>query len=150
MSLIKLEEKNILLNQSFSNQEEYFQKITKKLMTENMVKEGYFESITKREITYPTGLYIGEQSIAIPHTDYQLSNVTAILVSVLKDSLPFQRMDDPEETVSVNVIIQLLFDSPDKQPQLLKELMNKVTNQDFLQAIMGAKSKTEVLTAFNK
>ena len=149
MSLIKLEEKNILLNQSFSNQEEYFQKITKKLMTENMVKEGYFESITKREITYPTGLYIGEQSIAIPHTDYQLSNVTAILVSVLKDSLPFQRMDDPEETVSVNVI-QLLFDSPDKQPQLLKELMNKVTNQDFLQAIMGAKSKTEVLTAFNK
>lgn len=150
MEELPIKKENIYIRQQFLSSKDYFEKMVSKFEREGLVKEGYYDSIINREEIYPTGLYTGKINIAIPHTDYQFSNTTAIVITTLEDSLTFKRMDDPDESVEVKVIIHLLFDNPDKQPKLLQKLMSLVTNQSFLEEIVLADNSLEIEEIFKK
>ena len=59
-------------------------------------------------------------------------------------------MDDPTKLCGVNIIIQILFYTPDKQVELLKQLMNLIQNQNFLQDVLDANNKKTILDLFEK
>lgn len=59
-------------------------------------------------------------------------------------------MDDPTKLCGVNIIIQILFYTPDKQVELLKQLMNLIQNQNFLQDVLDANNKKTILNLFEK
>ncbi|MCJ0583646.1 PTS sugar transporter subunit IIA, partial [Enterococcus cecorum] len=70
-------------------------------------------------------------------------------VTILENAVKFKRMDDSSKSVNVKIILQLLFDKPDKQVTLLKELMAKVTDQNFLQKLVKEKNEENIVKLFN-
>ncbi|KYC60124.1 MULTISPECIES: PTS sugar transporter subunit IIA [Heyndrickxia] len=150
MGNIPLEVKNIYVKRNFSSADDFFKVITSKLEKEGMIKEGYYNAITNREKTYPTGLDTGQIKVAIPHTDCKFSNKTQLIVTTLEKPVKFKRMDDPDSEVSVSVIILILFDNPNKQLKLLSEIMKIVKNQELLAEILKAKTPEEVYQLLNQ
>ncbi|WP_052123348.1 PTS sugar transporter subunit IIA [Heyndrickxia coagulans] len=150
MGNIPLEVKNIYVKRKFSNSEEFFEIITAKLEKEGMINEGYYDAITNREKTYPTGLDTGQIKVAIPHTDCQFSNTTQLIVTTLEKPVKFKKMDDPDSEVNVSVIILILFDNPNKQLELLSEIMKIVKNQELLAGILKANTPEEVYQLLNQ
>ena len=148
MTMLPIKLENIKLDQQYKNRENYLKKMGEQLFSAGLVNEGYSTSIINREEIYPTGLATGEINIAIPHTDYQFSRTTDIFITVLKTPIAFFRMDEPEKTVEVSIIVQILFDNPEKQPDILKELMEIITNQRVLKEMIAAQEPKEVLRHF--
>lgn len=149
MNKIIINEENIFLNKKFTDQKEYFDYIFNSLYERGIVKKNYFKSIVRREAQFPTGLDTGEIKIAIPHTDFQVSKGTAIIITVLERPLLFSKMDNPVEKIKVDIIVQIVFDSPEKQPELLKKLMKLVSDQENLYLLKNCKNKKEVIELFN-
>lgn len=48
-------------------------------------------------------------------------------------------MDDPDYVIPVNVAIMILFNNPEKQPQMLKYIMGIVQSQENLHEIINTK-----------
>lgn len=134
----------IMLNQSFKSKEEFFHKIGNELKERGKVKEGFYEAIMSREDTYPTGLDTGEIKIAIPHTDYQFSNTTQLIITTLTEPVNFFQMDDPALEIGVNIIILILFDKPEKQIGILEQIMKIVKDQALLKKLMHVETPEKV------
>lgn len=150
MSGIPLQLENIHVKQNFSDQQEFFETITKKLKEKGLIKDGYYEAIVTRESKYPTGLDSGAVKVAIPHTDYEYSNTTELVVTTLEKPIAFNLMDDPDSEVNVDIIILILFDNPEKQLDLLTNIMTIIQNQDLLTEISNATTSQEIYQLLNK
>ena len=48
-------------------------------------------------------------------------------------------MDEPDYIIPVNLAIMILFDNPEKQPEMLKYIMGIVQSQENLNKIIEAK-----------
>lgn len=150
MGNIPLKVDNIYVKEKFSNQEEFFKTIAKRLKEKGLVKEGYYKAIIDRENVYPTGLDSGLIKVAIPHTDYEYSNTTELIVTTLKEPIKFQLMDDPEKEEDIKIIILILFDNPEKQLELLTNIMTIIQNQKLLSEILNATTSQEIYQSLNK
>lgn len=145
-----LSKDDIFLNQNFKNTKSYYEKICEHLFKEKKVDSEYFKSIEDREKQFPTGLKTGKICVAIPHTDYQHSKTTQLVITTLKDPVYFKQMDDPEKECAVNIIIQILFDTPEKQLLLLKELMEIIKDQHFLKKVIEATDTDTIVNLFKE
>ncbi|MBG1273994.1 PTS sugar transporter subunit IIA [Lactobacillus paracasei subsp. paracasei] len=132
-------ESDIFIDQEFQDEQEYFEVVTQHLLKEGKVKAIFLESILQRERSYPTGLDTGEIKVAIPHTDYTNANTTQLVVTTFKSPVGFHQMDDPDYVIPVNVAIMILFNNPEKQPQMLKYIMGIVQSQENLHEIINTK-----------
>lgn len=121
----------IEVNSEYASQKEMFEFISQKLYEKKLVKETFQEAIIKREKEYPTGLFIGKDSIAIPHTDVEHIERPFIYVIKLNKTLPFVQMATTEEWVDVNSVFILGIKEPSKQAGLLSQIMSKVQNDQF-------------------
>ena len=146
---LPVERSNVFIHKKFKNEEEYFDSMSNFLEKHDLVTNEYRKAILDREENFPTGLEIGDINIAIPHTDYIYSKTNTICVTTLENAVKFKRMDDSSKSVNVKIILQLLFDKPDKQVTLLKELMAKVTDQNFLQKLVKEKNEENIVKLFN-
>lgn len=147
---IPLQLENIYVNQTFSNQQEFFETITNKLKEKGLIKDGYYEAINSRENKYPTGLDSGLLKVAIPHTDYEYSNTTDLIVTTLEKPIIFNAMDNPDLEIEVDIIILILFDNPEKQLELLTNIMKIIQNQELLKEISNATTSQEVYQLLTK
>lgn len=134
----------IMLNQSYTSKEEFFQRVGSDLKSRGKVKEGFLEAIASREETYPTGLDTGEIKVAIPHTDYQYANTSQLIIATLAQPVNFSQMDDPDLEIGVKVIILILFDKPEKQIEILEQIMKIVKDQALLKELLGAETPEKV------
>lgn len=142
------DKKDIFINKEFENTDSYYEFVCQHLEKELKIDSNYLSSIENREKSFPTGLKTGKICVAIPHTDYQHSKTSQLVVTTLKKPLKFRQMDDPNSFCDVNIVIQILFDTPDKQLSLLKNLMKLIQDQEFLQKIKNAKDKSQIINAF--
>ena len=145
-----LSEDDIFINQVFESCNSYYERICDHLLREEKVDINYLHSIKEREKKFPTGLNTGKICVAIPHTDFQHCKTNQLVITTLKRPVYFKQMDDPTKLCGVNIIIQILFYTPDKQVELLKQLMNLIQNQNFLQDVLDAKNKKTILDLFEK
>lgn len=150
MSTIPLQVDNIYVKEKYSDQEDFFKTITKKLEEKGLVKEGYYKAILDRENVYPTGLDSGLVKVAIPHTDYEYSNATQLIVTTLVEPIEFHLMDDPDSKVDIKIIILILFNNPEKQLDLLTNIMTIIQNQKLLSEISNATTSQEIYQLLNK
>ena len=145
-----LSKDDIFLNQNFTDTDSYYQEICGHLLKEGKIDQKYLESIEEREKQFPTGLNVGNICVAIPHTDYQHSKTTQLVITTLKTPINFRQMDNPDKICPVSIVIQILFDTPKKQLVLLKELMKMIQIQSFLESVKKASDKDTIMNLFKE
>lgn len=141
---------DIFVKKTFNTKEDFFDFISCHLIEENKVKNTFETNILDREKTFPTGLDTGKIGVAIPHTGYENSNTNQIVITTLASPLGFNKMDDPNDVVEVSVILLILFDKPEKQPEILKQIMAVIQNQEFLEALLKQDSAESIVELFKR
>lgn len=108
-------------------------------------KESYYQAVLAREKKYPTGLPTETVGIAIPHTDPIHVNRPGIAVSVLKDTIKFGMMGNPEEEVDVKVLFMLAIKEPNMQIELLQNLTELFSDSILMNTIIACNEPEEIV-----
>lgn len=114
---------NIYLDLEVKNTQELFEKMNSIFLEKGYVKQGYLESLLKREKEYPTGLMFENYNVAIPHTDYSLINEQNIVFVRLKNKIKFGEMGTLDNSLDVKVVMFLLIKIGENQVDVLLRLM---------------------------
>ncbi|TZE81033.1 PTS sugar transporter subunit IIA [Calorimonas adulescens] len=145
-----LDEDLILINFVAKDKEELLEKMASIMTQKGLVKKTYIRSILEREKTFPTGLPADGFGIAIPHTYPDHVEETAMVVATLKDPIRFHVMGSPDNEIDVKIVFMLAVKDPNKQIQLLKNLMNIFQDREALQNLIDSNDKKEVLNLLSK
>lgn len=134
---------------SCENDKEVLTQMASALQDEGYVKDSFPEAILKREEVYPTGLPVGEISVAIPHTDPEHVNDAAICLGILDKPVTFNVMGMEGETTDVSILFMLSIKHKEDQMDMLQKLIAVCQNQDTLKEIMAEDMDkiNEVMTA---
>lgn len=139
MSTITFNESLILrLNKEKSNTE-VLSILADSLCEQGLVKDTYKGAILSREAEYPTGLFIGNINIAIPHADIMHVNKAAICVGVLENPVKFHAMDDPTKEIEVSLIIMLALTEAHGHISMLQRVVELIQNQELVKKIIESK-----------
>ena len=144
-----LDEKLIKLNLNCKTKEEVISILGKLMKQEGYVKDSYVDAVLKWEQIHPTGIPSKGIAVAIPHTDSEHVNQSAIAIGVLNNPVEFKQMGAPEISLYPQLIMMLAIDDPKKQVDLLKSLMDIFQNEELLIKIKNAKEKHEILNLLN-
>lgn len=150
MTKLNFSADDILLQLEASDQRDALSKICAHLLAEGKIKPDYEEHLLARESEYPTGLELGELNVAIPHTDWEYSNTTQIVVATLAHPVTWHSMEDSDETLEVGIVILSLFNEPSHQLEALQGIMRVVQAQQSVAEIANAQSPQQVIAVFNK
>lgn len=143
-ALIDLVKKGYYFKKNFSNQTDFFTFADEFLRSKNVIDTKFLEMITKREAEYPTGLVTMTIPVAIPHTDFDHVFKDSILICSFDESIPFRRMDNPDEEIRVELAIMLLISKKEKHMDALVDLM-KLLQSPSLTQLKSAGSLEECL-----
>lgn len=146
MKLIEFFHKELIVtNLEAKNKEEVFEILYRKLLENGYVKESFLEGIVNRERTFPTGLLLNGNNVAIPHTDAEHVLKPAIAVATLSKPVVFKNMANPQEDVPVNIVFMIALSSAHSQVKLLKQLVELIQSEELLQKILSVKGGEEVI-----
>ena len=115
------------------------------------VKKEFGENCIKRELVYPTGLAT-DFSVAIPHTESEFVNETAVSVLRLKKPVVFQNMEDPERVVAAHYVFNLAIKEKKNQVIFLSKIIRLVQDSKKLEEMFYADAEEfnqEFLTMMN-
>lgn len=140
-----INEELVVTNLEVNNQEDVFKILFEKLFKNGYVKESFLEGIVNREKSYPTGLLLGKNNVAIPHTDAEHVLKPAIALATLARPVIFKNMANPQEEVPVKIVFMLALNSPHSQVEMLQQLVNLFQNEDILKQILNVKGGDEVI-----
>jgi Phosphoenolpyruvate-dependent sugar phosphotransferase system, EIIA 2. len=73
-----------------------------------------------------------------------------MVVATLKDPIRFHVMGSPDNEIDVKIVFMLAVKDPNKQIQLLKNLMNIFQDREALQNLIDSNDKKEVLNLLSK
>ena len=119
------------------------------LLEAGFVKDTYIEAVLQREQTMPTGLNIGFINVAIPHTDSEHVNQSALALATLKKPVKFKLMEDPSKEAEVEIVFLLAVKDPMQQLDLLRKLMSIFQDQELLTKIQNAENDDELHELLN-
>lgn len=134
----------IYVNESYSSQDDLFNRISKDFLEKGYVYDSYQQALKQREIKYPTGLQTEVCGIAIPHTEAMHIKKQAIAVVKLDDAITFKEMVGDAD-VSVKLLFFLLVKEKESQVQVLSNLMGLFSNNDFVNALLKSENKIQIL-----
>jgi PTS system galactitol-specific IIA component len=73
------------------------------------VDENYLSALLKRELEFPTGLAVGEDSnVAIPHGDIKYVLRESLVVIKTKEPVLFRKMNERDKTKTVDIFFSSL------------------------------------------
>lgn len=93
------------------------------LFKRGIVKDTYYNHVIEREKVFPTGLYTGNLSMAIPHTDSEYVNRSQIIFMSLKNPVNFKAMDDGNVNVPVSLVFMIAMKEKHEQVNTLSSLI---------------------------
>ena len=103
----------------------------------------------RSEETFPTGLQLENNGVAIPHTDADTIEKEFVAVITLEDKgVPFKRMDDPNEEVEAKVVFVLGLNQPHQQLEMLQSLMAFIQDNEKLKQLETAQTVDDVKEVF--
>ncbi|GHV86583.1 PTS galactitol transporter subunit IIA [Spirochaetia bacterium] len=135
-----LKEDSIIDNLEAATKEEALSAMSAILLSRGYVKESFPAAILERERLYPSGLPMEGHKIAIPHTDAEHVNESAILFARLAKPLEFSSMGDPDEKIQVQLISMFALKEKKKIGFLLEVLITAYSDNEVLDAILKAPS----------
>lgn len=135
----------IVIDAEIVTQKESIDLAEKLFRKRNYVKDGYAKATKNREEKYPTGLQTESMAIAIPHTDPEYANQTAVGCIIPKKPIEFIAMGTPDKSLNCEIIFPIIVNQSKDQVKMLKELMKIFNNSDALYKIKNAQSAEDVL-----
>lgn len=143
-------EQVILQQQEIKSKKAALTILANELQKKNVVNGEFLPAILKREEKYPTGLALeGGLGVAIPHTDPDKVEKEQLGFISLKKPVKFRQMGDIDEYVNVSMIFDLCLKSPDKQLNMLKNLMSMFTDTEIMKSIQNSTTRAEFLAIIN-
>lgn len=141
--------KELIFFENAESREEILRKIGRKLLENGLVKEGFIESIVKREEKYPTGIdlsVVGENlpNVAIPHSEPEYSNCKKLVVVKLEKDIKFKNLIDPSKELKVKYLFFILNNEKSTQTNILSHLMSFFTQENKMKGLENLKTKDEV------
>lgn len=121
-----------------------------KMKNSGYVDDSYVGAVIKREKDTPTGLQIGEYVIAIPHAEQDYVNKPVLSVATFVKPIKIHSMIQPEEELQTNLMILMAVKEPDKQVQILSQLMSVFQNVELLRELELAANRDEMLKILKK
>ncbi|TZE81500.1 PTS sugar transporter subunit IIA [Calorimonas adulescens] len=141
---VKIDEKFVLNNYEAKNKEEVIMKLANILLQEGVVKDSFLRSVLEREKRFPTGLPTEPVKIAIPHTDAEHCNSSAIAVATLTEPVRFGLMGDDKETVDVRIIFLLALNKKEEQAIFLSKFSQFICDSKVIEEILLANDSSYV------
>ncbi|GAB6138761.1 PTS sugar transporter subunit IIA [Halanaerobaculum tunisiense] len=138
MENIIIDQDLIKLGVNKEKKEDMLKLLSDSLLEKGLVKESFYEAIINREKKNPTGLKGRHTNFALPHTDANHVNKTAIAIATLDNSVEFYSMEDSDEKVMVDLIILLAVKNPSQQVKVLQKLLGAIQNEDVVKSIKEA------------
>ena len=108
-----------------------------KLHAQGLVSADYGQQTCARETQHPTGLPTTPFCIAFPHADATGVQQSALALAILKTSVVFKNMADPDEALPVDLVLMLANKSPEEQIQTLRNLALLFGQPDQLVMLRG-------------
>jgi len=110
------------------NKLEIIHELVKYLCEAGYVKDTYEKAIHVRESDFPTGLELqGSYNVAIPHAETEHVIRPAIALAILKDSIEWESMEDPDVNISVHLVFLLAI----KDPKMVVPNLQALTENVF-------------------
>jgi len=146
-----LDEKLILLKDECENCKNSITEISELLIKKGCVTEEFIKATLEREEKYPTGLPT-KIGVAIPHPppDPTYIKRNSIGVGVYRRPVYFKRMDDPEKTVPVNIVILFSLMEEEGYVKFLQKLVSIFQKPEILEEIMRGTNKHEIIKILKK
>lgn len=83
------------------------------LLKKGYVKDSYIDALIKREGNYPTGIKIPiGVNVAIPHAEIEYVIRQALVIGIPNKPVIFHNIEDPKDTVNVDLILLLVINNP--------------------------------------
>lgn len=134
---------------SGATDQEVLKQMASVLQEEGYVKETFSDAIIQREISFPTGLPMGEINVAIPHTDPEHVNKAGFCLGILEKPVTFNVMATEGEQVEVSIVFMLAIKRKEEQLENLQKLISICQDQEMLKALLSKDIDkiNEVMTA---
>ncbi|MDQ0430749.1 PTS system galactitol-specific IIA component [Planomicrobium stackebrandtii] len=137
---MRIEEELAIIELEADSKEQVLQLLGSRLIDQGYVKEGFIESILKREVAYPTGLPTEPFGVAIPHTDGDMVHRSTVAFASLKKPVQFLMMGTDDKLVDVQLIFMLALKSPDDQLEMLQKLMGLIQDPEMVSKLVRIES----------
>jgi PTS system galactitol-specific IIA component len=131
-------EELILDDFSAVSREDALERMSGILVQKGFCKPEFVRAILDREAAHPSGLPMSGLKIAIPHTDAEHVNRSALLFARLKEPLEFRSMGDPEEKLQVAMISMFALKEKKLIGDLLETLLTVYQQEAVLEALYHA------------
>lgn len=145
---MKIDEELIVIELDVNSKEEVLSILGNQLQENGFVKEGFIESVLKREQTYPTGLPTEPFGVAIPHTDGNMVHVSKIAFASLKNPVSFFAMGSSDVTIEVKIVFMLALKSPADQLEMLQKLVGLIQEPEMVAKLARTKNANDLNKLF--
>ena len=108
------------------------------LVQRGFCKPQFVQAILDREAAHPSGLPMPGLKIAIPHTDADHVNRSALLFARLRKAVEFRSMGSPDEKLQVGMISMFALKEKKLIGDLLETLLTVYQHEEVLAALAGA------------
>lgn len=129
-----VEIKIIVIEDCVDNWNEAISKTAQALCKMGYVKNAFEQNCIEREKIFPTGLNTNPP-IAIPHTDAEFVNESAICFLRLKKPISFRSMEEPDEFIKVQYVLNLAMKKGKEQVYMLAKVIETFQNGKFMDAL---------------
>lgn len=127
--------KFIVFNGIAKNSSEAIDKCGEKLEENGITDKSFSKLCKQRENDYPTGLPTSVP-VAIPHAKYENINNDCICVMRLDEPVKFNRMDEPDESVNIEMVFNLVVKDSENHLKILQKLISLISDEKSLNEIM--------------
>ena len=116
--------------------------LSDQLLEQGYVNDSFKRSLLEREKIFPTGLNLSDSvNVAIPHTECCYVKKDLFVIGISEEPIIFNRIDEPEEELLVNVIFLFAIVNPKSYLPFLASLTENFSNEDFMDCIKMKDSK---------
>lgn len=148
MAWEELHEDLVFVGLEATTPEEIFEKMGGRLRDLGYVKDTYPHALAEREAVFPTGLDLGDgRGVAIPHTDPEHVNRSAVAIATLKEPVRFVQMgSSPEEHLSADArLIIMLAMQGSGHLEMLQQAVLLIQVPGLYDKLIGASDAQEII-----
>jgi len=133
-----------LIGQSFQSKQEVINALFELMFKGGYVKTSYLAAVLEREEKMPTGLQTQAYGIAIPHSDPEHVNCSAIAIALLDQPVLFKNMADPSDDVPVELVLLLAIAEKGSVTSVLARLAEAFMNPAILNHMSTMKTTKQL------
>ncbi|WP_293817178.1 PTS sugar transporter subunit IIA [uncultured Parolsenella sp.] len=117
--------------------------VADELRRQGYARDSYKQAILDREQQFPTALDVQGLNVAIPHCDPENVERGAICAAVLKHPVDWHRMDEPEQTCPVSLVVMLALNEAHAHLEMLQKVIALIQDQELTKRIVSAATPAE-------